>query len=119
MRRFEKYNNAKKFLELRKRHAYRKIEKKGDVVVRDCSFVGWDFADIVRPVEDRGRYVAYLLIWTKNMIEDIKNLQSPDVLIEELKLLIKFDDIFKKFENEQRGSIGKGQADQGCFENRG
>jgi hypothetical protein len=71
-RKFKTYEKANKFLELRRRHAYRRIELEGDIVLADNSFAGqsWD---------GDGSYKSFIAIWTKNMVEDIKNFQTPNI----------------------------------------
>jgi len=43
----------------------------GDIIIFDDSFVGWSFS-IPR------RHEAYQMIWTRDMIEDIRNLKGFD-----------------------------------------
>lgn len=89
VRKFKTYEKAKKFLELRRRHAYRRIELRGDSIISDDSFA--------TPSWNGDGYVTRLLIWTNSMIEDIKKYQSPDIAAE-LELVIR-----KHESNNSRG----------------
>lgn len=78
---FDTYELAKEDLEKRRKKAYEDIEKKGDVIVKDNSFAGQSW---VHP----DKYVSFLLIWTKSMIEDIEEMsRQPDIFEQEREIM--------------------------------
>ncbi len=80
MEKFDTFEDAEKHLEIRKKRAYDNIKKRGDKVLSDNSVVIGDFFG-------EGKFIAFLSIITKDMLEDIKNFKQIDVQAEEEKLL--------------------------------
>jgi len=68
---FSTIEEAKLFLEERRKKAYKEIEKSDDVVLTDNSFVS---QDLFNP----DQYTTFLLIYSKQMIEDLKNFENFD-----------------------------------------
>jgi hypothetical protein len=68
---FSTIEEAKLFLEERRKKAYQEIEIKNDVVLADNSFVS---QDLFNP----DQYTTFLLIYSKQMIEDLKNFECID-----------------------------------------
>jgi len=68
---FSIIEEAKLFLEERRKKAYQEIEIKNDVVLADNSFVS---QDLFNP----DQYTTFLLIYSKQMIEDLKNFECID-----------------------------------------
>ena len=66
---FSIIEEAKLFLEERRKKAYQEIEIKNDVVLTDNSFVS---QDLFNP----DQYTTFLLIYSKQMIENLKNFES-------------------------------------------
>jgi len=77
---FSTHKRALKYLELRRRYVIKKIEQRGDVVISDDSFAGYSFSV-------PGRFEAFVMIWTRDMIEAIKNYKGFDY--EEYEELLK------------------------------
>lgn len=71
MKEFKTYKAAERHLEYRKKCAYKRIKKNGDIILADSSFIGRSF------LNDK-KYVVFLLIYTKQIIEDIKNMKPFD-----------------------------------------
>lgn len=69
--RFNTFEEANLFLEKRRKKAYQEIEIKGDVVLADNSFVS-------RDLFNNDQYTTFLLIYSKQMIEDLKNFECID-----------------------------------------
>ena len=69
--RFNTFEEANLFLEKRRKKAYQEIEIKGDVVLADNSFVS---QDLFNP----DQYTNFLIIYSKQMIEDLKNFECID-----------------------------------------
>lgn len=68
---FSTIEEAMLFLEERRKKAYQEIEIKNDVVLADNSFVS---QDLFNP----DQYTTFLLIYSKQMIEDLKNFECID-----------------------------------------
>lgn len=68
MEKFNTFEEAEKHLEIRKKKAYIDIEKRGDKVLSDNSFV-------VKDLIEEGKFVPLLMIMTQNMYDDLHNLK--------------------------------------------
>ena len=79
---FDTPEEAKAHLEVKRAQIYKDIAARGDTILEDRSFVGNNFS-FTHP----GKYRAFMLITTKEMIEDLKNFQTVDPQEELAKLL--------------------------------
>lgn len=59
---FNTEEKARKHLEYRKKCAYERIQKRGDIVVGDASFV---FKN------NKGKWIAFMQVVTKKLVEDL------------------------------------------------
>ena len=71
MKNFNTVEEAVIELERRKKIAYATIEKRGDIILSDNSFISRDMVN-------EGKYKTLLMIITKQMWEDIKNIEPFD-----------------------------------------
>lgn len=81
---FHTKKSARKDLNRRKRRAYRRIKKRGDIVLSDLSFVRLEYA---WKYNHKGQYayetkilkwVAHLIIYTRNMNDDLNKMPLFD-----------------------------------------
>lgn len=86
MKSFDTYEKAKKHLELKRKYLYHKINKKGDKILGDYSFVCREFFAAFNGEE---RYVAYMQITTQSLIDDLVNFENIDCQKLEMDLLWK------------------------------
>jgi hypothetical protein len=85
---FNSEEAAERHLEMRKKTAFKRIEKRGEKVLYDNSFVHTDFLGKTNKKGDL-KWTTFLGIVTDKMVEDIKNFQPLDVQAIEAEMMKK------------------------------
>jgi hypothetical protein len=90
----KKYFNTKekaiKHLEYRTQRAYTRIEKRGDKILRDASFIYQNTA---------GKWVVFMQIFTQQMIKDLEEIQG---MFDSITPLFPFTPAEKIMKSEKR-----------------